>query len=269
MTLDFNNVTVQPTFSQPNLRPPGPLKTPPEFARAHQPPLTMVAMIGSGLFTILRRVRSSGNSRTPEQTYLSFLFSKIVGHIDGYRDELGPKWPAFADELRVRLDPIMSSPSELSAADLSNAADAIIDQFKACPDLSETVERLLKVVDDLLPNLSLPYDWRLKQDLLTNFHRLNDFLGKDEGDRELMADIRSDSGRSVGSSAGSSAGNSGASSSGGERGCPSRRSLVWKVWDGINIKCREGDNRYQEDVNTWEGLGGNVIVACSFDSRVQ
>lgn len=166
----------------------------------------MVAMIPSGFFTILRRVRS--DPRTPEHTYRTFLFSKIVMYLENYRDELGTKWPAFAQELSIRLEPIVSSStSGVSTKDLNYAADAIIDQCKACPDLSEQMVKLLRIIDEVLPSLSLPNDWSVKQDLLTNFHRMNDWLKKDESEREMMSlDSRSSSGSSAGMSTSSNGG---------------------------------------------------------------
>jgi hypothetical protein len=183
----------------------------------------MVAMTPSGLFTMLRRMRSE--ARTPEHTYRSFLFGKIVHHTTDIRDALDTKWPVFAEELKIRLEPITLAPtSEVSTRMLSNAADAVVDQCKGCPDIAEFIEGLLKTVDDLLPNLSLPSDWRVKQDLMTHFHRLYDWLLKEEGERQLSSDsgrsssssasvLASDSRSSSNSSASTSSGNS----NGGER----------------------------------------------------
>jgi hypothetical protein len=188
-------------------------------------------MTPSGLFTMLRRMRSE--ARTPEHTYRSFLFSKIVHHIDDICNDLGTKWPVFAEELKIRLEPITLAPtSEVSTNMLNNAADAVVDQCKGCPDIAEFIEGLLKTVDDLLPNLSLPSDWRVKQDLLTHFHRLYDWLLKEEGERQLLSDSGGSSSSNASvlasdsrSSSNSSASTSGGNSNGGEC-CPEGRSGI-------------------------------------------
>lgn len=145
---------------------------------------TMVAIRPSGLFSVFRP-RQSSDAKSPEHMRRSSIFFGILVHIDDIKRNLGPKWPAFAEELRIRLEPITLTPSgEISSLMLYNATDEVIDQCKSWPEAAEVTLCVFKKTDILLPTIGLPTDWKVKQDLMTTFYRLYDKLQR-EGVGEL------------------------------------------------------------------------------------
>lgn len=132
----------------------------------------------SGLFSVFRPRVS--DARSPEHVQRSLLFFGVLVHIDDIKHNLGPKWGPFAEELRIRLEPITLTPhSEISDTMIYNATDEIIDQTRNWPEANEVMCYLKKVSGTIVANAAMRTDWRVKADLLATFHRMYDRLQRE------------------------------------------------------------------------------------------
>ncbi|GAQ88478.1 hypothetical protein KFL_004320040 [Klebsormidium nitens] len=132
-------------------------------------------LIPANLLKTLRLTKTASGSQDQEHLLQSAAVFSILIHIADIRRDLSDSWDEFAGGLLTILEPVTTAPLQtVTSAQLSEAADAVIAHCKNSPEAAETVSFLLEKVD--VANVALPVDWKSKEDLLTSFHRLHDYL---------------------------------------------------------------------------------------------
>lgn len=147
-------------------------------------------LLPTNLFSSLRLKKSSSQTENQEHLLQSSIIFSILIHIADIKRDLGDGWDEFSAELRALLEPMtaVNSPEGASARQLCTAVDAVVQLCKSRPETRETMEYLLEKVDVTMANVALPSDWKVREDLLTNFHRLYDYVQRGEDRMSESAD---------------------------------------------------------------------------------